>query len=350
MPLSERKLSPDRVSFVKSLTLAEVESLVANRVIRVLQTAEPVEPRTWELLNECLFPNRPDIELRVYGFYSARCDLSFLSRLKNVRRFAADCLRNAHGVDQISALPELESLSVGIYDLEGFEFLADLHGSRLTKLSLGATKSKKPSLGVLQKFSQLRTLYIEGQRKDIEVIGQLRQLEDLTLRSVTVPGLGFIRSLNGLWSFDMKLGGTTNLSALESMNGVKYLHLWQVKGLSDLSVISTMRGLQFVFLHSLRNVRRLPDLSALKGLRRLYLETMAGLEDLDALCQAPALEEFVHMDARRMEFRDYKSLLMLKTLKRAVVGFGSEKKNRAFRELMAQVGIEEYQRSAFQFV
>jgi hypothetical protein len=349
MPISDRNLPPDRVSFVRSLTRAEVDSLVANPELRVLQTAEPAEPATWDLLNERLLRDRPEVELRVYGFYTEGCDLSFLPRLRNVRHFSADCLMHATGVEQIAAFPELESLRLGIYDLEGFDFLAALPAGKLTKLSLGPTKSRKPSLAVIQNFYQLRVLYIEGQQKDIEVIGHLKHLEDLTLRSVTVPSLGFVRSLNRLWSFDMKLGGTTNLSPLESMNGVKYLELWQVTKLADLSVISTMFGLQFLFLQSLRNVRRLPDVSALGCLRRVYLENMKGLEDVDELCNAPALEDFIHVSAQGMEPRQYESLLKLRTLRRALVGFGSDRKNRAFREMIRRAGIEEYRHSAFQF-
>jgi hypothetical protein len=56
-----------------------------------------VKDSVWQLLNECFFAARPDVELRVYGHYSTECDLAFAHRVANVRRFAADCLMRAKG-------------------------------------------------------------------------------------------------------------------------------------------------------------------------------------------------------------------------------------------------------------
>jgi hypothetical protein len=61
----------------------------------------------------------------VYG-YSSVCDLSFVTRIRNVRHFAADCLREAINVGCLAALENLETLSVAIYDLQSFAVLADI--------------------------------------------------------------------------------------------------------------------------------------------------------------------------------------------------------------------------------
>jgi len=72
MAMSDRRISRERMQFQRSLTSAEIEMLVADRDLRVLQTAEPVENETWELLNARFFPLRPDVELRIYG-HSYQC-------------------------------------------------------------------------------------------------------------------------------------------------------------------------------------------------------------------------------------------------------------------------------------
>jgi hypothetical protein len=349
MPLA-KKTSKNRINFEKSLTSREIESLVADSEIRVLQTSNPVELPTWDLINEELLATRPDIELRVYGFYSSDCDLSFLSRLENVRRFSANCLMKAHGIEHVSCLKNLESLSVGIYGLDSFDFLAALPSDRIRELSLGATRSKRPSLELLERFTAMKTLYIEGQQKGIETLSRIKSLEKLTLRSISTGGLAFLRDLTNLWSLDIKLGGITNLSALEGMDGIKYLELWQVKGLFDISVIGTMSGLQYIFLQALRNIRCIPNLAKLTSLRRLYLENMKGLDDVSALGTAPILEEFVHVLAQNMEPEQYAQLLKIRTLRRVMLRFGSGKKNRVAQELLAERGIDEYKHCAFTFV
>lgn len=152
MALFGKRVDAHRLEFERSLTTAEVEQLASDAEIRVLQCATPVEPQTWNLLNESLFARRPDIELRVYGFYSSVCDLSFLRHLGNVRRFSADCLMNAVGIEHLACLENLSELSVGIYNLENFDFL-NLIPTGITSLSLAATKSKKPRLDLLPRFS-----------------------------------------------------------------------------------------------------------------------------------------------------------------------------------------------------
>jgi hypothetical protein len=134
----------------------------------------------------------------VYG-YSSVCDLSFVTRIRNVRHFAADCLREAINVGCLAALENLETLSVAIYDLQSFAFLADIPG-RITHLSLAATKSNKPRLNPLARFRCLKTLYLEVQQNDIEALSGLSMLEDLTLRSISTSGLGFLAGLDHLWS------------------------------------------------------------------------------------------------------------------------------------------------------
>lgn len=79
MPLARKNLSKGRVDFASSLTRTEINSLVGDPQLKILQTCDAVESATWEMMNDLLFAMRPDVELRVYGFYSSECDLSFLT-------------------------------------------------------------------------------------------------------------------------------------------------------------------------------------------------------------------------------------------------------------------------------
>src|SRR5690242_13250842 len=91
--------SKSRYQFTDSLTPQTIELLVSRPELRVLQCSTPISTATWDRLNSSFFTRRPDVELRVYGFYGLVCDLWFLSRLRNVRRFSADSLMQATGVE-----------------------------------------------------------------------------------------------------------------------------------------------------------------------------------------------------------------------------------------------------------
>lgn len=343
------QVNHDRVQFDDSLSSREIAELAQNAQIRVLQTCEPISARTWAKLNETFFADRPDVTLRLFGFYSSTCDLSFLRSMTNVRHFSADSLQTVENLDAITRMPALLSVGIGVFELEDFGVLDSLP-HQLESIYLGATRSKKPSLRGLERFSGLKKLNIEGHRKDIEVLSSLRELEDLTLRSITVKDLSFLRPLSKLWSLDIKLGGSNDLRALSGMEGIKYLELWQVRGLANLEPISTLKGLQYLFLQSLPQVASLPDFGQLTKLRRIHLDNMKGLRTLDALCGAPALEELIHFDARHHDPADYLCLLQSPTMKRLRVGFGSDAKNNAFRALLESHGKEWHDLAPFEFV
>ncbi len=228
------KVSQSRNQFREPLSQREVAAIASDAEVKVLQTDSPASLATWELLNEAFFSRRPDVELRVYGCYSTNCDLSFTRVLSNVRRFAADSLQHATGVEHLGGIRNLEALSVGIFDLESFDFLNDV-SDNLRELALGATRSKKPGLSMLPRFGHLREIHLEGQQKGIDALSQLRCLEKVTLRSISTPNLEYLKPLDKMWSLDLKLGGS-DVSAIRGMGNIKYFEAWQVRGLADIAL------------------------------------------------------------------------------------------------------------------
>ncbi|MEI5908572.1 hypothetical protein WAK64_16110 [Bacillus spongiae] len=158
------EVTAERIQIKEELTKEEVNELVNNKDLKVIQFSEEVEKSTFHLLNDILFARRSDVVLRVYGFYSKECDLSFLSKLPNVTRFYADCLQNVRNLDAILNLKKLVELNLDIFKLDTLEILSKVPGS-LEVIMLGQTKSKKPDLAVLERFTNLKKLYIEGHKK-----------------------------------------------------------------------------------------------------------------------------------------------------------------------------------------
>ena len=280
MPIIRNPLTslfPTSVDFTGALSPKDIDLILSNKAVDVLSTDDPksVPAATWNTINEQLLTERPRIRLVVTDGSvlldkpkDKAGDFSFLKYLPNLYSLFIQCdwQTEFRHLEALSELPKLRDLSLYIRALTDFECLQRVT-KQLKKLSLSETKSKNPSLNVLSRFSALEELFVERHQKDIDVIGALPKLRDLTLRSVSVKDISFIRQIEQLWSLDIKLGGIQDFSPLEGLNNLKYLELWQVRGLSDLSFISTLSGLQFLFLQSLKQVTRLPDLSKLKDLR-----------------------------------------------------------------------------------
>jgi hypothetical protein len=238
-------------------------------------------------------------------------DLEFLRFFPFIRHFGVvtvfHSLRSIEGLRHLS--PELESLDIA------------------------ATKARL-DLSVLEKFSRLKTLGLEGQTKGIGTISRLTALEDLTLRSVTLPDLSLLLPMTGLLALDIKLGGTKDLSLLPRIGKLRYLELWMVEGLTDISAVGRLPHLRFLFLQALRRVETLPDLSMDKELRRIHLRTMKGLRDLRPLATAPALEQLTLIDMVHLQPEDLQPLVGLLNLKGVTAGLGSARKNRAVEEIL----------------
>ena len=86
--------------------------------------------------------------------------------------------------------------------------------------------------------------------------------------------------LENLLSLDLKLGGTRDLSLLPRIGRLRYLELWQIRGLDNLGPVGEVVTLQHLFLQSLPRVGLLPDFSRLTRLRRVVLDNMKGVADL----------------------------------------------------------------------
>jgi hypothetical protein len=177
-------------------------------------------------------------------------------------------------------------------------------------------------------------LLVNGHTKDIEIIGLLSHLEDLTLRSITLPDLSILRPLTRLHSLGIKLGGTRDLGLLPRIGRLRYLELWLIRALTDLRPIASVRTLQYLFLQALRNVKELPSLARLHSLRRLRLQTMKGLTDLRPAAKAPALEELVVWDMPHLQPEAFRPFTKSRTLRKASVQLGSDRKTHAVAELL----------------
>jgi len=296
----------------------EVKSPLTNEMRKpfaaptgVVQFSSRLEDRDFQRLADWL-REYPHVALRAYGSYNGSItDLEFLRFFPFVRRFNADALYHSLvTLDGLRHLPE---------DVE--------------LLSLGWTK-RKLDLGILQRFRNLKTLYLEGQTKGISVLSSLVSLEELTLRSITLPDLSQLVPLVNLLSLDIKLGGTKDLGLLPRVGKLRHLELWMIKGFSDLTPVGRLPHLRYLFLQALRRVEALPDLRHDVELRRVHLEAMRGLRDLRPLGSAPKLEELLLIDMGHLRIEDLRPLARMAQLKAATLALGSRRKNDAAEKLL----------------
>ena len=253
----------------------------------------------------------PDVGLRVYGNYDKSItNLSFLKYFPYIKKFGVDLW-------ELTSLDELAYLS-----------------PNLIKLEIGKTHSKRNSLRILTKFPSLETLILEGSFKDFQTVGQLTNLENLTLRSISQLDLSILTTLPQLKSLKIKLGSIKDFTVLPHIGKIRYLELWLIRGLTDITPVAEVISLQYLFLQALKHVEKIPSLNKLPALRRLHIETLKGLYDLTPINTAPALEELIIVDMHQLNPDNFRSFIGHPTLKSAIIGLGSVKKNKAVQEML----------------
>jgi hypothetical protein len=255
---------------------------------------------------------QPDVQLRAYGSYDGSItDLEFLEYFPQVNRFSADALFHS------------------LRSLDGLRHLS----TDLVSLTIGRTKAKL-DLRILERFESLQKLYIEGQTKGLEVVAQLKSLDELTLRSITLPDLSLLTPLHRLRALDLKLGGTRDLGLLPEIGELAYIELWMIKGLSDISAVARIPTLQFLFLQSQAQITVLPSFAENASLRCVHLETMKGIRNLAPVAAAPALDSLLVIDCPQFGPADFAPFVGHPTLRSARIGTGSRKRNDAIKSLL----------------
>lgn len=338
-----------RCNFEGKLSFTDIQELVNNKTLHTLQTDKPVCQYNCELLEEEFFSKRKDVSFRMYGFYGKECDISNISLIPSLKHFYADCLKSCKGLEALTELQNLETLSIGIEDLTSFEFLKSVN-PKLKVLNLGKTKSSKPDLSVISHFPELADLTVCGHKNGFRSISSLTSLTNLCFYRCSNPNLSWLGELENLNRLDVSLGGATELNDIALAKNIKYLGLCWIRGLENIEFISEMANLQRLKLDRLNQVKVLPNFKKLKKLKWLTISDLKSLASLEAI-GASASIEMLSGSCGNLKPVDFKVAFQSDSLKYASIYFPSEKKEREFNELAEKHNVAvSSEKWEFQFV
>lgn len=203
----------------------------------------------------------------------------------------------------------------------------------LTELHMGDTL-KPISIAPFGALRHLTALGIHGPVRNVEVIGHLSSVQDLQLRSVTLPDLSLLLPMPRLTTLWVGLGGTADLSLLPRFELLNDLELWRIRGLRNVAMLGDLPALRRLMLQSMSSVTELPSMRGAASLRRLALETMRGITDLAPIADAPTLEELLLIEMPQLSPDSLRPLIGHPTLRRGTWGFGSTRRNIAAYDLL----------------
>ena len=226
--------------------------------------------------------------IRFYGHTSKLFDCKTLLKIPNVKCLYIDCMQDVLNLDVLRELAHLKVLSLGIFNMRDMEILDSDNLRNLVGLFISDTRSKVFNLDYLRKFKELKSLRIAGHTKNIDAIGELTELNALSLNSVKKVPVAFVNRLKYLKSLRFVLGSRENLNEIEE-NQIENLDVTWVRGFDDLSCISKFTKLKClkveneIQLLEIRFDNVFPFLTDLKIINCRSLATVDGVNNLPSL-------------------------------------------------------------------
>lgn len=334
-----------RVQLRKSWTADDLRGLAAEPKLRIVQYSDSEIPgsRLLELLNEELFAARPDVKLRIYGFHRQGADLSVLRKLPNLVKLSVDCSTKVEGLEHLGSSANLLEFALDVFELDSFDALNGVN-SRLKRLRLGKTRSKKPDLSVLKRFGDLEKLALDGHKKNIETLSGMHSLRELQVHGVPLENLGFLRELPRIESLAIGQGKAESLDWLAGMPVLKKLRIFKARGLTELNVLSELEDLERLELVDQPLLRTLPDLKNLEALR-LFVCTHVGLEELSWILTAPRLDRLAFREVKTLEVAMFERLISVRRPEKIWVSMKKWTAHQEMQSLLEREGL--FQREAW---
>ncbi|MFC9711691.1 hypothetical protein ACFTRD_26455 [Paenibacillus sp. NPDC056933] len=328
-----------RIELNPGWTREEVTALTAHPELKIVQYSEHNIPdvNLMQILNEELFVNRPDVSFRIYGFYSQSGDLSVLKHMNHLEKLLIDCNRRVHGIEAVGALPGLKEFAFDVFEVESLDVLS-LVPTTLQQLRIGKTKTKKTDLSVLNRFTELKTLSVNGHTTNIETIGTLSSLRSLYISGMPLKELGYLKKLADLHELHLSFGGAENLDSLAGMESLQLLKLLRVKGLSDLSVLPELKRLRLLAIEDQPHLTSLPSLENLTELQRIYLNNV-NVENIAWAETSESLKELALLQMKHITVKTIESLIHHKRLKRMIVHLKSAKQQKVVKQAIMAAGM-----------
>ncbi len=228
--------------------------------------------------------------IRFYGHQTRTFDFKTLLKIPKVKSLYVDCLTHADNILALAELSELKLLSLGVFELKETEILKLINSKRLSTLILTETRSKAINLEYIADYKKLQSVLIGNHSKNIDAVGELSNLEFLSLNSIKKTPVNFVNKLKNLNTLNFLFGGRENIDEIEE-NEIENLNITWVRGFNSFKDISRFKKLKTLLitdniqLQEIYFNKRQPHLTDLKILNCKTLTSLRGLENLPLLTQ-----------------------------------------------------------------
>lgn len=228
--------------------------------------------------------------VRFYGHYQTGFDCDILSNLPNVKSLYLDCLREVSNFSMLRSLECLEKLNVGIYELDEKDFLSWENLKKISYLCLVDNRKNNIDLKYLDGCQEVEKLFLNGHTKNIDAIGSMSKVTDLSLCVPKKAPISFVNRLSMLRKLRLILGGRDNFDEVQNY-AIEDIEIIRVRGFQSFGNLTEFKRLRRLLIEdqiqisALKIEKELPNLNDIKILNCKTLSILDGIHNLPALHQ-----------------------------------------------------------------
>lgn len=316
------------------------KELKADKHVIVQFSDKTYTDRQLSILDGLCKKYNKDFGVRFYGHYSGAFDFKTLLKIPNVKCLYVDCLLEGDNVEVLGQLGYLDKLCLGVFEMKETEILNTDNLKNVSELIITETRTKALNLEYLKNFKNLKLLIIGEHRKNIESVGELSDLEFLSLNSVKKTPVNFVNRLKKLKTLKFILGGRENIQEIEE-NEIENLELVWVRGFNDLSNISKFKKIRTLHVEDNIQLPKIHFDTELKGLKDLKILNCKTLDSLTGLDKLSSLEQ-LRIYKTAIDFGSFSNQLLPASLKTLAFYTTKKKVDDKIRETLDKRGFKEW--------
>ncbi|MRV70252.1 hypothetical protein GJ700_00765 [Duganella sp. FT92W] len=240
-------------------------------------------------INELCEGLNENLCVRFYGHYEDGFDCAHLKNLPFVKNLELNCLSAVENFDTLRQLEHLKRLNVGVFELDEIEFLSWPNLRNISDLCLSESRKNNIDLKFLSAFDKLTTLFLNGHVKNIEAVGKLSKITELSLSVTSKASIAFLNQLPRLRKLRLILGGRENLDEVENYK-IEELEIVRVKGFNGFKNLRKFINLRRLLIEDQIQIKSLDFANKLKELEEVRLINCKGLESVTGLSHLQKLD------------------------------------------------------------
>lgn len=247
-----------------------------------------------------LVPNLKSLSLSIRRENGSEIeDFTPVAELSNLEEFSLMCdLDETIDLSFLAEKKRITELSLSNCQMKDIAFLESM--PQLESLSLCGTSVE--DFGILEKLPNLVKLEIvdSADAVNIETVGKLSKLRDLTLENCDIADMEFLSGLTEIRSINLNGNSIEDLSPLAAMTKLERLEASE----NEIKDISPLKDLSDLF-ELVLNGNEISDISALSGLSRLNQVELSDNQILD-LTPLEGKEELMYLSVSDNPYKDLK--------------------------------------------